>query len=97
MRGFIADLICGSDLLFSSVMLTFPNMERGIGDRGDDELKLSTEVFLCLFFAGVVGGLVTALTYMSDMSLSKAVIAGGAAAGAAFVWARSVIGPKNRR
>lgn len=97
MSGFIAGLFCGSDLIFRLVVLGLVNMDRGMEAKHDDEVNLSTEVFLCLFFAGAVGGLVTVLAYMSDVSMPKAVIAGGAAAGAAFIWARSVISSKKRR
>jgi hypothetical protein len=54
---------------------------------------LDLETFVLLLFAAVVGGLATALMYMSTSHVPQSLMTGGAAAGAALLWARSVIKP----
>jgi small-conductance mechanosensitive channel len=46
-----------------------------------------------LVFAVLAGGVVAVLTHMSGLGVPQSLIAGGGAAGAAFLWANSVIKP----
>ena len=54
---------------------------------------LDLATFVLLMFAVAVGGVVTDLTQSSGVDLPQSLLAGGAAAGAALLWARSVLGP----
>lgn len=61
-----------------------------------DRPILDLESFVLLMFATMVGYLVTTLSYESGMSLSQALLTGGGSAGAALLWARTVIKPPKR-
>lgn len=50
-------------------------------------------MFVLLLFAVAVGGVVTNLTQSSGVSFAQSLLAGGAAAGAALLWARALLGP----
>ena len=61
-----------------------------------DHPILDLESFVLLMFATMVGYLVTTLSYESGMSFSQALLTGGGSAGAALLWARTVIKPPKR-
>jgi len=61
-----------------------------------DRPILDLESFVLLMFATMVGYLVTTLSYESGMSFSQALLTGGGSAGAALLWARTVIKPPKR-
>lgn len=52
---------------------------------------LELKAFVLLLFAVLVGCAAGVLTCLSGVKAPQAVIAGGAAAGAAFLWAKSVL------
>ncbi|WP_431901610.1 hypothetical protein [Nonomuraea sp. bgisy101] len=54
-------------------------------------------MFVLLLFASIVGGTAATLTYLSTSQLPQALLAGGAALGAAFLWGRAVIKPPKTR
>lgn len=55
---------------------------------------LDLEAFVLLVFAMAVGGVVAALMHVSGSGLPHAVMAGGAAAGGALLWARALTQPR---
>jgi len=56
----------------------------------DHHSPLDLYTIIIVFFAEAVGGSVAALTYWAQPSVPHAWLAGGAAFGAAMVWAMSV-------
>ncbi len=63
----------------------------------DDSPRLDLTMFVLLLFASIVGGTAATLTYLSTSQLPQALLAGGAALGAAFLWGRAVIKPPKTR
>jgi hypothetical protein len=56
-------------------------------------VRLELQTFVMLVFAVLAGGVVVVLTRMSGPGVPQSLIAGGGAAGAAFLWANAVIKP----
>ena len=57
----------------------------------DPQPFIALQTFVVIFFALLVGGAASGLTYLSEKKLAKSLMAGGAATGAALLFAKTLL------